>query len=71
MNRLTILEGMRVLNTDCRKEYQEGTVVRTTRPQANEPTPEYALVRYDSFFRRDEWVHVMNLHPIKDGRSTL
>ena len=73
MNKNAITEGMRVLNTDCRKRYREGTVVALTRiseGSSSSGQPDYALIRYDSFWKRDEWTHTMDLYPIEGELPT-
>ena len=47
---------MRVLNTS-NAPYREGTVVRVTKAACEPEGPEYSLVFYDSFWRREAWCH--------------
>ena len=54
MARIPIELGMRVVHTDSRW-VGEGTVMRLARRYPDQ-APDYALIRFDSVWRRDKWV---------------
>jgi hypothetical protein len=64
MNRLDVEVGMRVLDTGSGR-YRTATIMELSRPQSDDKGPDYALLRYDSFWRREAWVHAMYLNPLQ------
>ena len=64
MNKLDLNIGMRVLDTSGSR-HRECTIIAFTRRQPHEDRPNYALVRRDSFGRRQEWINTIYLYPIE------
>lgn len=64
MAKRAIEVGMRVVVTDSRRN-REGTVMEVASEYEGDEKPDHAKVRYDLWWKRDEWVHTCGLFPIR------